>query len=292
MNYRHIYHAGNFADVVKHICLISLIKNSVIKPKPFAVLDSFAGTGLYDLLSEESNKTQESVRGVQRVIDTINSLSSSVSNNLSKNFNIPSILLDYLSCIEYTSSGSNGIIYPGSPKICAFFMRGIDRLVACELHPVDARTLKYNFYKDNRVEVHNIDGYKSFKAFLPLTERRGLILIDPPFEKPTEFDMIADSIAFISKRFSAATTLIWHPIKNDHHKLLYTTLDNLKQEYIKITCCAPDIDDAHSLKSTPYMNKCGLIIINPPNILPLLHDAFTFLTKNIFINHQTEVATI
>ena len=179
MNYKHSYHAGNFADVVKHVCLTALIKALSQKDTPFCCIDTHAGAGLYDLTSKEMSKTKEYVNGIEKVIQQNNP---------------PPIVKAYLDCVHQINNRYSGDkygsmqYYPGSPLIARQLIRPHDRIIACELQPDEYQALKNTLGGDKQVAIHHSDGFLGLKAFLPPQERRGLILIDPPYENPDEFD--------------------------------------------------------------------------------------------------------
>ena len=177
MNYRHIYHAGNFADIVKHLVLIAILEQ--LKKKPFAVLDAFAGLGLYDLNSEAAAKTLESDTGINKLLQATDP--------------IPQLLQTFLNIVNLV--GLNH--YPGSPFIIKQLLRPNDRLIACELHPSDYLSFK-KLLPNN---THNIDAYNAIKAFLPFKENRGLIFLDPPFEVKNEFQKLLEALKKISYEF-------------------------------------------------------------------------------------------
>ncbi|HQU03172.1 MAG TPA: 23S rRNA (adenine(2030)-N(6))-methyltransferase RlmJ, partial [Acidocella sp.] len=191
MNYRHIYHAGNFADCVKHALLLVLIKAMQRKDKPLLVLDTHAGIGRYDLASIEAEKTGEWRAGVGRVLQAR-----------------PAALADYMAVIEALG------MYPGSPLIAASVLREIDRLVCCELHKEDAPVLRRAMAGLPRVAVHERDGYAALKAFLPPPEKRALVLIDPSFEKPDEFVTLEQNLLAAYERFKSGVYAVWYPIKH------------------------------------------------------------------------------
>lgn len=254
MNYRHIYHAGNFADVAKHISLIILLKKFKEKEKPFAVLDAFAGLGLYDLQSEQAQKTLESENGVRRLLSYQK---------------VTPIIQEYLDLVKkYNGS------YPGSPIIIASMLRSKDRLIAAELHPADYATLKYNMRRYQNSHIHHIDAYNAIKAFCPFQEKRGLILLDPAFEVKDEFNKILDAMALIKKRFAGSTIMLWYPVKD---RLL---VDKFYTEYKKIGF-AETISFEFAIKATEGMNRCGVLIANPPYIEQELQDAMKSLTVAI-----------
>jgi hypothetical protein len=183
MNYKHAFHAGNHTEVFKHSVLCLLLAHLRQKPKPFAVLDTHAGAGSYDLLSVESEKTGEARDGIARVIDK----------------DVPAASL-FLNLVRHLNP--RGLrFYPGSPAIVQSFLGEDDRLIACELREDDAASLRTNFKNDSRTSVHCRDGYEAIGAFIPLVTRRGLVFIDPPFEQPEEFQRIADALNFGIKKW-------------------------------------------------------------------------------------------
>lgn len=253
MNYRHIYHAGNFADVAKHITLMLLLQNLQKKDKPFAVLDAFAGIGLYDLQSEEAQKTLESERGVGMLRDNPTSA--------------PSIVTEYLSLID-----AYGGLYPGSPMISASMLREADRLIAAELHPIDYATLKHNMRRHKNVHVHHIDAYNAIKAFCPPKEKRGLVLLDSAFEVRDEFDRVLEAMKLLKKRFAGGAVMIWYPIKD-------TKLTNKFYKDFGEVGYVESLLVEFEIKGMEGMNKCGIIIANPPQIEAELSEIMNYLAK-------------
>jgi len=259
MNYRHIYHAGCFADVVKHIILISLMNNLCKKEAPYYALDCFAGIGRYDLSSELALKTKESDAGIKKI--------------LSSTIPLPDLLQQYIKLAVQQNKES--VTYLGSPAIIDSFLRREDHADFCELHPEDFATLKKNMRNSEESSVHNIDAYTSLKALLPPKQKRGLILIDPAFEVTDEFERIKEGLEIIYKKFSQATTMIWYPIK-DYPKVrdFYKALARLKKEILKIEF---SLDQANT-----NLNSTGIIIINPPYIKNILQENLEFLEKKIY----------
>ncbi len=191
MNYRHAFHAGNEADCLKHAILVWLLRALARKPKPFFVLDTHAGTGRYDLHGEEATRTGEAARGILRLLA-----------------DPPAALADYLGVVRSLTP------YPGSPAIIAALLRPGDRAVACELHPEDHAALRRNLGHDPRIGVHLRDGYEAVGAFLPPPERRGLTLIDPPYEAADEYDRVIAALRTAQARFPGGTVAAWYPIKH------------------------------------------------------------------------------
>ena len=194
MNYRHAYHAGNFADVVKHIALIHVLLHLRRKEAPFVVLDSHAGRGLYDLSSDAARRTGEADNGIERI--------AGLSG--------PEALDRYLALV----AESGGKKYPGSPLLAAKMLRPQDRLVAIEKHPEEAAALKQVLAPFRKARAEEGDGYARLMALLPPPERRGLILLDPPFEAPDEFETAAQAVAGALRRFATGIFLVWYPIKS------------------------------------------------------------------------------
>ncbi len=194
MNYRHAYHAGNFADVVKHVALVRILLHLRKKDTPFAVIDSHAGRGLYDLGADEARRTGEAANGIEKL----------------RGLKGPEALERYLALVE--ESGTS--LYPGSPLIAAKMLRPQDRLVAIEKHPEEAAKLKQVLAPFRKARAEEGDGYARLAALLPPPERRGLVLIDPPFEAPDEFEAAAEAVKGAVRRFATGIYLIWYPVKS------------------------------------------------------------------------------
>ena len=249
MNYRHIYHAGNFADVLKHAVLALVVEHLKLKDQPFRVIDTHAGIGLYDLASEEAQKTGEWRDGIGRLlVDTPPA-------------EIAAILAPYLEVVRAENAGRDAIVsYPGSPLVARRLMRRGDVLVVNEAHPEDAASLKALFAKDASVKTMTIDGWTALKALLPPKERRGIVLIDPPFEEPGEFRRLVEALSSAHRRFATGTVILWYPIKD-----------------VKITRAfardaaalgIPKLLSAELFVRTPRaegeLPGTGLLILNPP----------------------------
>lgn len=198
MNYRHAYHAGSHTDVFKHAVLVMLLEHLRAKPKPFTVIDTHAGAGSYDLTAIEAQKTGEAADGIGRVFDAP----------------IPAAE-GYLRLIRRLNP--DGLrIYPGSPAIIRAFLRPEDRLIACELHEEEARKLRRVFRDDPRVAVHHRDGYEAIGAFVPPPTRRGLVFIDPPYEKPDRdaYLRLARRLNAGIRKWRSGIFAAWYPLKD------------------------------------------------------------------------------
>ncbi|HSK39420.1 MAG TPA: 23S rRNA (adenine(2030)-N(6))-methyltransferase RlmJ, partial [Arenibaculum sp.] len=187
MNYRHVFHAGNFADVMKHAVVAMLVEQLKAKPAPFCVLDTHAGTGRYDLAGESALRTNEAAGGIGRI--------------MAARGHLPDGLGPYLDAVDAMNPVGPLRWYPGSPRIVRALMRPDDRLVLAELHPEDAAALKREFAGDRQVAVHHMDGWLALRAHLPPRERRGLVLVDPPFEAADEFAQLVAGLALAQRRW-------------------------------------------------------------------------------------------
>jgi 23S rRNA (adenine2030-N6)-methyltransferase len=196
VNYRHAFHAGNHADVFKHAALTLVIERLLEKPQPFAVLDTHAGIGLYDLTSDEARRSPEYLEGAARLMGRRLASAPGYTRLLH----------------EMNPDGLKA--YPGSPEIVRRLMRPDDRLVLCELHPADAAELKARYRADERIAVHHRDGYEAVGGLLPPTPRRGLVLIDPPFERTDETARLVRALRAGLKRWPTGIFMAWHPSKD------------------------------------------------------------------------------
>ncbi len=241
MNYRHIYHAGNFADVLKHAVLAQTVARLLAKPAPFFALDTHAGVGSYDLADERAAKTAEARDGILKLMGAGQSLPDAFSPYLSA-----------LGCLRNS--------YPGSPRILRRLMRPCDRLALCELHPEDAKTLARHFSRDANTSVQQMDGWKSVAAYLPPKEKRGIMLIDPPFEQPGELDRMAQAAISAHKRWPQGIQILWYPVKDVAD--IWRFHENLEQSGIP-GILAIDLL-IHDTSDVSRLNGCGLVVINPP----------------------------
>lgn len=249
MNYRHAFHAGNFADVVKHVVLAMVIEHLKLKPTPFRVIDTHAGAGLYDLASDEATRTGEWRDGIGRLIGAE---AAPLPDEVDR------ILRPYLDAVERVNAGAPGMLYPGSPRLALELMRSDDRLIANELHPEDRAQLEVVLRGDRRAKVLGIDGWQALRAMLPPKERRGVILIDPPFEETGELERLTQGLAAAVHRFATGTYLLWYPIKNAgavaafKRQLAASGIDKLMAIELRIGASGAGLEAA------------GLIVLNPP----------------------------
>lgn len=248
MNYRHIYHAGNFADVVKHTVLARVIEYLKRKDAAFRVTDTHAGRGVYDLSSAEAQKTGEWREGIGRLME----------GKLPRE--AAALISPYLEAIRAFNPDGGMEKYPGSPAIARHLLRKQDRLSAIELHPEDAARLADEFAGDVQTRVIHLDGWLAMNAHLPPKEKRGLVLVDPPFEEPREFERMVDGLKKAYRRWPRGIYLFWYPIKD--RRAVNTFRSSLAESGIpKI------IDIRFELRSPsqePRLDGAGLAVVNPP----------------------------
>jgi 23S rRNA (adenine2030-N6)-methyltransferase len=247
MNYRHAFHAGNFADVVKHAVLARILLHLRSKPAAFRVIDTHAGSGRYDLAGPEASRTGEWRDGIGRV--TAARLAPDVAE----------LMAPYLDVVARLNGGGQLSAYPGSCEIARAHLRPQDRLVACELEPNAARALARNLAGDARVKVVAIDGWTALTAYVPPKERRGLVLIDPAFEQPDEFTRLGERFAAAHRKWPGGIYLLWYPIKTRGepdafaHRLVQRSIPKLLQVELMVATPAGE-----------RLAGCGLVIANPP----------------------------
>ena len=270
LSYRHSYHAGNHADVLKHTVLIHCLDYLNSKDKPYAVVDTHAGAGIYSLEAEHAERTGEYKNGVGR---------------LWNRKDVPSALAPYLAAIRELNLGEKLRRYPGSPWLISHLARDNDRLRFCEMHSTDAALLRREFKgKAPRVLVEQHDGFETLKAALPPHSRRGLVLIDPSYEMQNDYTRVVAAVKDALKRFATGTILVWHPCIA---ALDATTLpDRLKKAgannwlhaQLKVAAPAPQGRGMHG---------SGMFIINPPWTLEAkLREVLPYLTKILAMDER------
>ena len=242
MNYRHSFHAGNSADVVKHSLLIALVQALQQKPGPLTLMDTHAGCGLYDLGGDEAQRTGEATQGVLRAFANPNSL-----------------LDDYRAAVQAVNAGAEPRLYPGSPQVLAQLLRPQDFLILNEKHPDDAYTLR-GVMRGTSAAVHQRDAYELWLALLPTRTPRGGVVVDPPYEQTDERARITSTLAAATRKWAHGVTVIWYPLKDRAtHQQWKNKLRNLGiskflvVEHWLYDSDQPDID-----------NGAGLFIVNPP----------------------------
>lgn len=248
MNYRHAYHAGNFADVIKHAALSRLVEYLKLKDKAFRVIDTHAGIGHYDLSSEEAQKTGEWHGGIGRLLEA--KLSPEAQ----------ALLAPYLEAVMAENTDGGIETYPGSPLIVRRLLRPQDRLTAIELHPDDAERLKSLFAGDFQVRTIELDGWLALGAHLPPKEKRGLVLVDPPFEEKGEFDRLVDGLVRAHRRWPGGIYALWYPIKD--RAAVKSFRERLRDAGIpKIIDLAFEVRQP---SREALFDGSGLVVVNPP----------------------------
>jgi 23S rRNA (adenine2030-N6)-methyltransferase len=248
MNYRHGFHAGNFADVVKHATLARIVSYLREKPAPFRVIDTHAGAGLYDLSGPEAARTGEWREGIGRLLKA--DLAPKVG----------ALLSPYLDALAALNSGGRIKLYPGSPLLVRAWLRPRDRLIACELEPRSAAALLKNLATSTRAKVLAIDGWTALSAYLPPKERRGLVLVDPPYEAPDEFTRLAEALREAQRKWPSGIYLLWYPIKDrSGPDVLAKRLKALRiGKILRAELTTAPVPAADRLIGA------GLIVVNPP----------------------------
>jgi 23S rRNA (adenine2030-N6)-methyltransferase len=253
MNYRHAFHAGGFADVIKHIVLVRILTYLQEKPAAFRVIDSHAGAGLYDLTSEEARRGGEWLTGIARVMQARFSETT-----------LP-LVKPYLDIVRAFNSERDLKAYPGSPLIARALLRPQDRMTACEVEPNARKRLIDALRRDTQARVVDLDGWLALPAFVPPKERRGLVLIDPPFEQKDEFERLAEGFAQAFAKWPSGSFLLWYPVKSRR------VTDNLARHVAELVGAGPSPGKALRLEfsvapqtADAGLVAAGLLIVNPP----------------------------
>lgn len=244
MNYRHAYHAGNFADVVKHAVLARIVAHLKEKPAAFRAIDTHAGAGLYDLTGPEATRTGEWRDGIGKLVAA--DLTPEARD----------LLAPYLDAIAAFNPDALKV-YLGSPVLLQQWLRAQDRLVACEKEPNAAHALAARLRGDKRAKAIAIDGYTALNAYVPPRERRGLVLIDPPFEQPDEFDSLAQGLAGAHSKWPTGIYALWYPVKDARDTQAFAR--RLTGLALPRTLQAELI-----LPSREGLRGSGLVVVNPP----------------------------
>ena len=243
LSYRHSYHVGNFADVLKHVVLVEILSYLIKKDKPFTYIDTHAGAGLYSLTTEHALKTAEFQQGVARL----------------KRENWPE-LERYFQIIHDVNSTDELSFYPGSPKIAQSFLRDKDQARLFELHSTDFNILRELFAKDKRVFVNKEDGYQGLIALLPPVSRRGLILFDPSYELKTDYEQVLNTLEKAYRRFATGIYAIWYPVVDRYR------IDKMENRFVVSDIKRVQLFELSQRadSSGKGMTAAGMIVVNPP----------------------------
>jgi len=256
MNYRHAFHAGNFADVIKHIVLVRILTYLQDKPAAFRVVDTHAGAGVYDLTGDEAQRSGEWLTGIARVMQARFSEAA-----------LP-LVTPYLDIVRAFNPQRELKAYPGSPLIARALLRPQDRLTACEVEPKARKHLIGALRRDTQAKVVDLDGWLALPAFVPPNERRGLVLIDPPYEEKDEFTRIADGFTEAFAKWPTGSYLLWYPAKSRR------ATDGLARHVAEVAASGPSPGKCLRLEfsvapqtADGALVSSGLLLVNPPWML-------------------------
>jgi 23S rRNA (adenine2030-N6)-methyltransferase len=250
MNYRHGFHAGNFADVFKHALLTRILVYLARKPAPFRVIDTHAGEGAYDLADETAQRTLEWRDGVRRLADLSDAPAPARE-----------LLLCWRDCVGPVDPEGRPHLYPGSPLVAARLMREQDRALFCELRPDAFAALRWRFARDARIKTLHLDGYMGLGAFTPPKEKRGIVLIDPPFERTDEFEALFAAFETAYRKWPTGIYALWHPVKDaaKAHRFYDSFAECDIRRALRLTLAVGG--------DRPGLRETALVIVNPPFVL-------------------------
>ncbi|MCB1731578.1 MAG: 23S rRNA (adenine(2030)-N(6))-methyltransferase RlmJ [Pseudomonadales bacterium] len=243
LSYRHAFHAGNFADLIKHVVLVEILEHLVRKATPFEYIDTHAGAGLYDLHSAAALKLREYAGGIGRLQPQ----------------DYPE-MARYFEVIQAFNAADELAFYPGSPAIAGYFLRPQDRAWLFELHPRDYELLRANLAGNRRMKVQCQDGFEGLQALLPPTSRRGLVLIDPSYEVKSDYDLVVDRLLAACRKFSHGIYALWYPVVERRRideletRIARSGIRNVQRFELGV---APD-------SAARGMTAAGMLVVNPP----------------------------
>jgi 23S rRNA (adenine2030-N6)-methyltransferase len=268
LSYRHSFHAGNFADVLKHTVTTSIINYMLKKEKPLCYLDTHSGCGAYSLHSDEALKTNEFNNGIARLWGRTD---------------LPAPVAAYLEQVVQFNGQSKLEFYPGSPSIALQMLRAKDRLFLFELHPNEFTNMRKNFAGNRQIKMANSDGLQGLVANMPPKERRGLILIDPSYEIKTEYKQVVESLIKAYKRFATGTYALWYPVVERR------VIDQMEQDLINSGIKNIQLFELaiRADSSEKGMTSSGMIVINPPwTLYKEMQESLPFLAETLGENGQ------
>lgn len=248
VNYQHEFHAGNFADVFKHALFCRILHYLRGKPAAFRVIDTHAGAGLYDLAGEKAARGAEWQGGIGAL------MAAKTSPPITK------LLSPYLEVVRAVNDRDEIRVYPGSPAIARAWLRPQDALIACELEPRSAGALRRNLRGDVRIKTLAIDGWTALNAYVPPKERRGVVLVDPPFEVDDEFRRLANALSAAHRKWATGIYTLWYPIKGRGEPDAFAK--RLRRLGLPKVLRAELLVSA--LTDQTRLNGCGMIVVNPP----------------------------
>ena len=271
LSYRHAFHAGNHADVLKHYVFGLVLAYMNQKPKPYWVIDTHAGAGMYTLKSEFAQKNAEFENGIARLFTARN---------------LPDSLNDFVKLIKNFNENNVLNFYPGSPKIAESVLRQDDKLRLFELHPSDCKLLLESFgHKGRQTKIEMQDGFAGISACLPPPTKRGVVLIDPPYELKDDYERVVDCIKNNLRRFATGTYLVWYPLlQRPEPAEMVRELMTLSTDFLQVemTVQAPSLDGYG-------MHGSGMFIVNPPYTLPkILAETMPVLTQLLALDETAD----
>jgi len=261
--YRHAFHAGNHADVLKHCVLQQILLYMNQKDKPYWVIDTHAGAGMYSLASDYANTKSEYLDGVARLWECDD---------------LPPVLNDYMSLIQLCNNKGDWTLYPGSPEVIRRTIRADDRMRLFELHPTDFEILEENFERDRQAKLFKSDGFASLKALLPPPTRRAVIFMDPPYEIKSDYPKVVDALQEGLSRFAEGVYVVWYPIltRGDHIRMI-ESLRKLSEKTLNIAMTVQEPDE----KGFGMLGS-GLFVINPPwTLKDTMQDIMPYLVEKL-----------
>lgn len=270
LSYRHAFHAGNYADVLKHATLVQILRYMTQKDKPLCYLDTHAGAGFYNLNSPEAVKTGEYRQGIELLWQARG---------------LPPALADYHACVA-AACGKHLTAYPGSPWFAQHLLRPFDRLVLCELHPADRKQLERTFSSGANVHCYAEDGWHKSVALTPPLERRGVVLIDPSYEIKEDYFKAADHLALLHRKFATGVYAIWYPIVDPVRTdtLLRRVRNSGVRRILRL-----ELGLTHN-HGQPGMTGTGMLVVNPPwNLAELMQPALSWFATRMGGDAYAEV---
>lgn len=270
LSYRHAFHAGNYADVLKHATLVQILRYMTQKDKPLCYLDTHAGAGFYSLSSPEAAKTGEFQNGIGLVWQAKG---------------LPAALADYQACVK-AACGAHLTGYPGSPWFAQHLLRAEDRLVLCELHPTDRKQLERTFSGGANVHCYAEDGWQKSVALIPPPERRGVVLIDPSYEIKDDYVKVAELLTLLHRKFATGVYAIWYPIADPARTeaLLRRVRNSGVRRILQLEV---GLTSDHG---QPGMTGTGMLVVNPPwNLAEVMQPALTWLADRLGEGAYAEV---
>ena len=261
--YRHAFHAGNHADVLKHCVLQQILLYMNQKDKPYWVIDTHAGAGMYSLASDYANTKSEYLDGVARLWECDD---------------LPKVLFEYMNLIQLCNNKGDWTLYPGSPEVIRRTIRTDDRMRLFELHPTDFEILEENFERDRQAKLFKSDGFASLKALLPPPTRRAVIFMDPPYEIKSDYPKVVDALQEGLSRFAEGVYVVWYPIltRGDHIRMI-ESLRKLSEKTLNIAMTVQEPDE----KGFGMLGS-GLFVINPPwTLKDTMQDIMPYLVEKL-----------